>query len=146
MRLFEPREAGLSSASVTDHDRQPLVVDESSTIPYSPGLRVGDTIYVSGTIGRPRGGDLAADIAEQFRQLYRNIAVVLGEAGATWADVVEMTSYHIGLREHIETLFAVHREFVAEPYPAWTAVGVTELLSKDAVLEIAVTAVRRQSP
>ena len=68
---------------------------------------------------------------------------MLGEAGATWADVVEMTSYHIGLREHIETLFAVHREFVAEPYPAWTAVGVTELLSKDAVLEIAVTAVRR---
>ena len=62
------------------------------------------------------------------------------------ADVVEMTSYHIGLREHIETLFAVHREFVAEPYPAWTAVGVTELLSKDAVLEIAVKAVRRQSP
>lgn len=146
MRLFEPREAGPSSASVTDHDRQPLVADESSTIPYSPGLRVGDTIYVSGTIGRPPGGDLAADIAEQFRQLYRNIAVVLGEAGATWADVVEMTSYHIGLREHIETLFAVHREFVAEPYPAWTAVGVTELLSKDAVLEIAVTAVRRQSP
>ena len=27
-----------------------------------------------------------------------------------------MTSYHIGLRENIETLFAVHREFVAEPY------------------------------
>jgi enamine deaminase RidA (YjgF/YER057c/UK114 family) len=59
------------------------------------------------------------------------------------ARVVEMTSYHVGLREHIETLFAVHREFVTEPYPAWTAVGVTELLNKDAVLEIAVTAVRR---
>jgi enamine deaminase RidA (YjgF/YER057c/UK114 family) len=88
-------------------------------------------------------GDLPADIAEQFRQLYRNIAAVLGEAEATWADVVEMTSYHVGLREHIETLFAVHREFVNEPYPAWTAVGVTELLNKDAVLEIAVTAVRR---
>ncbi len=47
-----------------------------------------------------------------------------------------MTSYHVGLREHIDTLFAVHREFVTEPYPA-SAVGVTELLSKDAVLEIA---------
>lgn len=69
---------------------------------------------------------------------------MLGEAEATWADVVEMTSYHIGLREHIDILFDVHREFVAEPYPAWTAVGVTELLSKDAVVEIAVTAVRRR--
>jgi enamine deaminase RidA (YjgF/YER057c/UK114 family) len=134
-----------NNGAVTDNDRQPLAKDEASAIPYSPGLRVGDTIYVSGAIGRPPGGELAADIAEQFRQLYRNIAVVLGEAGATWADVVEMTSYHIGLREHIETLFTVHREFVADPYPAWTAVGVTELLSKDAVLEIAVTAVRRQS-
>jgi len=53
-----------------------------------------------------------------------------------------MTSYHVGLREHIDTLFAVHREFVTEPYHAWTAVGVTELFSKDAVLKIAVTAVR----
>jgi enamine deaminase RidA (YjgF/YER057c/UK114 family) len=131
---------------VNDHrDRQPLARDAASSIPYSPGLRVGDTIHVSGTIGRPPGGDLPTDIAEQFRQLYRNIAAVLGEAEATWADVVEMTSYHVGLREHIETLFAVHREFVNEPYPAWTAVGVTELLSKDAVLEIAVTAVRRPS-
>jgi enamine deaminase RidA (YjgF/YER057c/UK114 family) len=131
------------SFPVSDHsDRQPLARDAASSIPYSPGLRVGDTIHVSGTIGRPPGGDLPADIAEQFRQLYRNIAAVLGDAEATWADVVEMTSYHVGLREHIDTLFAVHREFVTEPYPAWTAVGVTELLSKDAVLEIAVTAVR----
>jgi enamine deaminase RidA (YjgF/YER057c/UK114 family) len=122
---------------------QPLARDAASSIPYSPGLRVADTIHVSGTIGRPPDGDLPADIAEQFRQLYRNIAAVLGEAEATWADVVEMTSYHVGLREHIETLFAGHREFVTEPYPAWTAVGVTELLNKDAVLEIAVTAVRR---
>ena len=124
-------------------DPQPLARDPASSIPYSPGLRVGDTIHVSGTIGRPPDGDLPADIAEQFRQLYRNIAGVLGEAEATWADVVEMTSYHVGLRDHIATLFAVHREFVNEPYPAWTAVGVTELLNKDAVLEIAVTAVRR---
>jgi enamine deaminase RidA (YjgF/YER057c/UK114 family) len=124
-------------------DPRPLAHDAAASIPYSPGLCVGDTIHVSGTIGRPPDGDLPADIGEQFRQLYRNIAAVLGEAEATWADVVEMTSYHIGLREHIQTLFSVHREFVTEPYPAWTAVGVTELLNKDAVLEIAVTAVRR---
>jgi enamine deaminase RidA (YjgF/YER057c/UK114 family) len=124
-------------------DPQSLARDAASSIAYSPGLRVGDTIHVSGTIGRPPDGDLPADIAERFRQLYRNIAAVLGEAEATWADVVEMTSYHVGLREHIERLFAVHREFVNERYPAWTAVGVAGLLNKDAVLEIAVTAVRR---
>jgi enamine deaminase RidA (YjgF/YER057c/UK114 family) len=128
---------------MTGHDRLSLARDKGSSIPYSPGLLVGDTIYVAGAIGRPPGGDVPADLAEQFRQLYRNIAAVLDKAGATWADVVEMTSYHIGLRDHIETLFAVHREFVGEPYPAWTAVGVTELLSRDAVLEISVTAVRR---
>jgi enamine deaminase RidA (YjgF/YER057c/UK114 family) len=88
-------------------DPQSLARDAASSIPYSPGLRVVDTIHVSGAIGRPPDGDLPADIAEQFRQLYRNIAAVLGEAEATWADVVEMTSYHVGLREHIETLFAV---------------------------------------
>jgi enamine deaminase RidA (YjgF/YER057c/UK114 family) len=51
-------------------DPQPLARDAASWIPYSPGLRVGDTIHVSGTIGRPPDGDLPADIAEQFRQLY----------------------------------------------------------------------------
>jgi hypothetical protein len=44
-------------------DPQPLARDAGSSIPYSPGLRVGDTIHVSGTIGRPHGGDLTESVS-----------------------------------------------------------------------------------
>jgi enamine deaminase RidA (YjgF/YER057c/UK114 family) len=52
-----------------------------------------------------------------------------------------MTTYHVHFRRDIEEMTEVHREFVTkEPFPAWTAVGVTELYEPEAIVEIAVTA------
>ena len=77
-----------------------------------------------------------------MREAFRNVGATLATFGATWADVVEITSYHVGLQAQKEALLRVHREFIAEPpYPAWTAAGVSELFSADAVVEIAVIAV-----
>ena len=54
-------------------------------------------------------------------------------------DVVEITSYHVGLNEHIGLFMQVKDGFVKDPYPAWTAVGVSEL-AFGALVEIKVTA------
>ncbi|WP_267887720.1 Rid family hydrolase, partial [Mycolicibacterium fortuitum] len=51
---------------------------------------------------------------------------MLAEAGLNFTDVVEITSYHVGLQQHVQVFGEVKDEFVAAPYPAWTAVGVTE--------------------
>ena len=53
-----------------------------------------------------------------------------------------MTSYHVGLREHLETFIKVKDEYISEPYPAWTAIGVAELITKGTLIEIRVTAKR----
>jgi enamine deaminase RidA (YjgF/YER057c/UK114 family) len=46
---------------------------------------------------------------------------------------VPMTTYHVGLRSQIAKFVEIRNEFVREPYPAWTGVGVSELLSGVAV-------------
>ena len=78
----------------------------------------------------------------QIREAFRSVGRTLAEVGATWADVVEMTSYHVGLQVQKEAILRVHRDFIREPpYPAWTATGVTELFSPNAVFELSVVAV-----
>ncbi|MEL6808973.1 MAG: Rid family hydrolase [Pseudomonadota bacterium] len=65
---------------------------------------------------------------------------MLAEADLTLASVVEMTSYHIGLRDHFDAFDAVRRAHLRDPYPAWTAVEVAGLRRVGAVVEIRVVA------
>lgn len=104
-------------------------------------LRVGDTLRVTGHTGETEEGVFSADPETQIRQVFRNIALTLDEAGANWSQVVELNSYHVGLVSQSEVLLRVAAEFLLEPYPAWTAVGVTELLLPEAVVEISCVAV-----
>jgi enamine deaminase RidA (YjgF/YER057c/UK114 family) len=101
----------------------------------SPMLRVGNRLYLSGHTDEAKDGDVETKIRSAFEDVTRTLAL----AGASWRDVVSITSYHVGLIEHKETIIRVHNEFVREPYPAWTGVGVTEL-SGDAIVEVAVVA------
>ena len=112
---------------------------EATRIPAA--LRVGDTLRVTGHTGETADGVFSADHESQFRQAFRNIAITLTEAGATWSDVVEMNSYHVGLLSRAEAVFSIAAEFLRDPYPAWTAVGVTELILPDALVEIRCVAV-----
>ena len=58
--------------------------------PYSPGLSVGEWIFLSGQGGfDPQTGKVISDdIAEQTEQTFRNIEVLLEAAGASLDDVV----------------------------------------------------------
>ena len=60
----------------------------------------------------------------------------------TSATVVEMTTYHVELRKHLNAFIKIKDEFVRTPYPAWTAIGVTELITEGTLLEIRVIAKR----
>ena len=102
----------------------------------SPAVQVDDLLFVAGCTGS------SADSPEdQMRLAYEEVGEVLSAAGASWNDVVSMTTYHVDLRRDMDQMTQVHREFVTkEPFPAWTAVGVTQLYSPDATVEISVTA------
>ena len=94
---------------------------------FAPAVRVGKNVFCSGQVGSGPDGKLDPDPAVQIAQAFENVRTVLEKAGASLADIVEMTSFHVGLNEHIGIFMQVKDAFLKEPYPAWTAVGVTEL-------------------
>ena len=112
---------------------------EETNIPAA--VWAGDTLRVSSHAGETPDDLFPADPEEQLRGAFRNIASTLAEAGAGWSDVVEINSYHVGLRSHADFLLNVAAEFLKAPYPAWTPVGVTELWPPEAVVEIRCVAV-----
>jgi enamine deaminase RidA (YjgF/YER057c/UK114 family) len=107
---------------------------ESTHIPAA--VREGDRLYVTGHTAEESDGTFSTDPAAQIRQTFSLLSATLVEGGASWADVVELNSFHVGLRTQAELLIVIAGEFLSEPYPAWTAVGVTELFDEEAVVEI----------
>ena len=111
---------------------------ESSHIPAA--VQDGERLYVTGHTGEDLDGNFSADPETQIRQTFQHIEATLSKGGASWADVVELSSYHVGLRAQAEILIAIAGEFLTDPYPAWTAVGVTELFDEEAVVEVSCVA------
>jgi enamine deaminase RidA (YjgF/YER057c/UK114 family) len=109
-------------------------------------VRVGDTLRLTGHTGETADGVFSDDPEAQIRQTFVNIALTLAEGGAHWSDVVEINSYHVGLLEQAEAVLTVAAEFLEDPYPAWTAVGVTELILPAALVEISCAAVVSTDP
>lgn len=106
----------------------------------SPGIVSGNHVFLTGVTGSGPDGEMSDDPETQFRNVFRKIAGVLAVAGLTLEAVVEMTSYHVGLREHFDLFDGVRLEAFDEPYPAWTAVEVALLRRKGALVEVRVVA------
>ncbi|MBE2277670.1 MAG: RidA family protein [Rhodobacteraceae bacterium] len=106
----------------------------------SPAVISGDHVFLTGVTGSAPDGSMPVTPEDQFRQAFAKIGAVLAEAGLGFGAVVEMTSYHIGLRAHFDSFCTIRAEFVQEPYPAWTAVEVAGLRREGAVVEIRVVA------
>ena len=113
---------------------------------YAAARRVGNTLYVSGVIVNRRDGegrDVQAFKA-QIRRAFERLNQILRASGVTFADVALINSFHIwtgpnfpGTRgEHFDAFEEVAGEFLKPPYPAWTAVGTTEVLSDGGIVEV----------
>jgi enamine deaminase RidA (YjgF/YER057c/UK114 family) len=78
----------------------------------------------------------------QFREAFRILQNNLLHAGLTTRNVVDLTTYHVGLKKHLSAFMKVRDEFIAAPYPAWTAIGVLDLITDGALVEIRAIAKR----
>lgn len=110
----------------------------------SPGLACGDFVFLTGFTGANSSGHMSADPEEQMRNAFRKVELVLSEAGLDFGAVVEMTTYHVGLRTHLQLFKDVRSEFVRAPYPAWTAIEVAGFVHEDAIVEVRVIASRKK--
>jgi enamine deaminase RidA (YjgF/YER057c/UK114 family) len=109
---------------------------------FSPGIDTGDFVFLSGITGTHPDNTIAADPETQFRDAFRFLRSNLLQAGIEIRNIVEITTYHVGLKQHLGAFVKVKDEFIAEPYPAWTAIGVSELLTAGALAEIRAIAKR----
>jgi enamine deaminase RidA (YjgF/YER057c/UK114 family) len=107
---------------------------------FSQAVRAGNTVWVSGQVGMDEKGSVGEGIDAQARLAFKNLEHVLAEAGATLADVVDLMTFHKSMGD-IRGFSKVKAEFIPENYPAWTAVGVTELVMPQLLVEIKAIAV-----
>ena len=108
----------------------------------TPVFDTGDFVFLSGITGAHPDLSVSDDPETQFRDTFKFLASNLEAAGLDLDHVVEMTTYHVGLRKHLGVFVKVKDEFITKPYPAWTAIGVTELITEGTLLEIRVIAKR----
>ena len=104
---------------------------------YSRALRVGKTIYVSGTTARE--DDLEKDAYGQAESLLSIIAAALNEAGASLSDVVRTVVYVTSMKD-ISLIAKAHVEAFGAAKPVSTLVEVSKLTPTKAVVEFEVTA------
>jgi enamine deaminase RidA (YjgF/YER057c/UK114 family) len=104
---------------------------------YSPAIRSGDLLFVSGQVGSREDGTPEPDFERQVQLAFDNLAAVLAAAGCTFADVVDVTTFHTDPASQLDTVMAVREGVIgAPPYPNWTAVGVTWLAGFDFEIKV----------
>jgi enamine deaminase RidA (YjgF/YER057c/UK114 family) len=107
---------------------------------FSQAVRVGNCIWVSGQVGMNEKWETGEGIAAQTRIAFQNLERVLIHAGATLADIVELTTFHTSMTD-IDSFSKIKSEFISSDYPAWTAIGVKELVLPKLLVEIRATAI-----
>ncbi len=114
---------------------------------FAAAARSSDLLLCSGQIGIGPDGRAIADPATQFGAAFEALGAVLAEAGLGFGDVIELTTFHVGLMQHMGAFMHVKDSYLPEPYPAWTAIGVSELAVPGALVEIRATAqLRKPAP
>jgi enamine deaminase RidA (YjgF/YER057c/UK114 family) len=129
---------------------------------FAPAVVANGFVFCSGIIGTSPGGKAPAagdglagaqrtaagddaplaalaavrDPEAQFATAFEALRTILAKAGAELSDVVEITSYHVDIGRHMEAFMRVWARYLQEPYPAWTAIGVSELIVPGGLVEI----------
>lgn len=108
--------------------------------PFSPVVRVGDMLYLSGQIGTDSAGQLVAGgIEAETRQTMENIKRVLGQHGSSLDRVVKCTAFLADMAEW-GRMNVVYASFFPTHKPARSAMGANGL-ARGARVEIECIAV-----
>jgi reactive intermediate/imine deaminase len=103
---------------------------------YCDAVRWGDTLYISGVPPTDASGKVVSDdVAEQTRQIFRNMKIVLDAAGATFADVLKVTVYLTDVNDR-KKINPVRQEWFGDARPASTLIGIAELAIPGMKVEI----------
>ena len=113
--------------------------------PLAQGLRIGNFVFLSGQVSFDTDGNVVGvgNLREQTRQVFENIKGILAEAGASFQDVVKMTTFFtVDITDHDKAsdYFEVRKEYFGDHKPCSTGVQVTALVDARLMLEVEVVA------
>ena len=111
----------------------------AADVGYTPGILAEGQrlVFISGQ--GPR--DYNADMETQFRQTFERIKVILEQAGGSMRNLVILRAYFVHFSRDLPVYRKIRKEYLVQPYPASTAVGVTELAPSGNQIEIEAVAV-----
>ena len=116
----------LARAAEVEHLDGARVMPEG--LPFSEGVRVDDTVYLSGQVGVKPGTLTLVDggMAAEARQTLSNVRATLEASGLTMADVVKCTVMLADMSEW-GAFNEIYQTFFEAPYPARSAFGASGL-------------------
>jgi len=106
----------------------------SADVGYTPGILAEGQrmLFISG-----QGPiDYKAPMETQFRQTFDRIKLILEQAGGSMRNLVILRAYFVNFSRDLPIYRKVRKEYLVRPYPASTAVGVTELAPLGNQIEI----------
>jgi enamine deaminase RidA (YjgF/YER057c/UK114 family) len=105
---------------------------------FCDAIIVGDTVYLSGVVASTKEGD--ANLEAAYTRAFDRLGETLNKAGASWDDVVDITTFHTDLTTQMPAITAVKNRYIRAPFPAWTAIGVSRLIPDKGLTEIKMVA------
>ena len=109
-------------------------------------VKAGELVFVAGQLALDKDGNLVGkeNVSAQVRQVYQNIGLVLEGVGASFVNIVEMTTY-LTSPEFIEPFYNTRQEFFKEIYPREdfppnTLLVISQLVRKEFLVEISAIA------
>jgi enamine deaminase RidA (YjgF/YER057c/UK114 family) len=103
------------------------------------------TVHTAGQVSIDERGALvgAGDLAAQTEQAMRNVGLALAAAGATFTDIVKITTYVVNYKPELRAVIGKARApfFAGGTPPASTLVGVAALALPEWLVEIEAVAV-----
>ncbi len=123
-------------------EKQTILSEKRAPWPYAHGviMRDGDIMICAGQVAFSKDREIVCkgDMQGQCRQAFENVKRVLGEAGASMGDILHLTVYVTEMKG-FPKLGPIAKEYLHEPFPAMTLIGVKELAWPDLMIEIQAT-------
>ncbi|MDJ0895527.1 MAG: RidA family protein [Alphaproteobacteria bacterium] len=108
---------------------------------YAPGLLVGNTLYISGQVGRDADLNVVEGTEAQFVQAFENVRAVLEAAGAGFDDVIELETWFLEEMADLGLFMQVKDRYFTKRYPTWTGFAVRGFSMPGILVEIKCTAI-----
>ena len=117
-------------------ERTPIIPPGVAPNPnLSPGIRIGDMLYVSGHVGTDANGNIPDGCEAQSRQVMANIRGVIEAAGGRMEDVCKITCFLTNMADYADYAKVRLETWPANP-PASSTVGVSALVRPELVVEV----------